>query len=195
MRDLRHIIGDRKLIHSYILETTKHIVKSSNNDQIFDVAAIKVPLGKIVDVICNDGEDSGIILLGMTGVGKTALMTASTRVFSAMYGKVERLNAQDMIKSISNEEGYFISGVHASEYLYIDDIGTEHEKYIEFGQIIKPLEQIIHERYNVRQKGGLFATTNLELKEISDRYGSRVFSRLAEMCTFIKMDGKDFRKS
>lgn len=194
MKDLRHIIGDRKLIHSYILETTKHIVKSSNNDQIFDVAAIKVPLDKIVDVICNDGEDSGIILLGKTGVGKTALMTASTRVFSAMYGKVERLNAQDMIKSISNEEGYFISGVHASEYLYIDDIGTEHERYIEFGQIIKPFEQIIHERY-LRYKGGLFATTNLELKEISDRYGSRVFSRLAEMCTFIKMDGKDFRKS
>lgn len=194
--NLEHIRGDKVLIGRYILSTMGYIIKTSkNNVKCKDIkltSNVRSAVNKISAKIADGGESTSIVLCGGTGVGKTLIMEASVRVFSSMYTNIERLMADDMIACVSNIEGYPQSGAHLSTGLYIDDVGRESERYIEFGQEVKPFEKIIYQRYE-SQLEVLFITTNLLPDKILARYGDRVMSRLAESSAFIEIKGEDFR--
>lgn len=147
----------------------------------------------LANAIHKQGREVKVVVCGDTGVGKTTVLESLRRVYSHLYGSMTKIKAVDMINSISNKEGYIQSGQHLEDGLMIDDLGAEHDRYIEFGQEIKPFEKVIDDRSQVTPNGALLISTNLLPSKIKARYGDRIYSRLREGCIFINMKGKDMR--
>lgn len=79
----------------------------------------------------------------------------------------------------------------------IDDLGAE-EPWNEYGTKHEPLGEWLwglHKRW-VRGEwaGRLFVTTNLTGKEVANRYGGALLSRLLEMCVPCKFTGPSLRR-
>lgn len=71
--------------------------------------------------------------------------------------------------------------------LVLDDLGAE--KASEW--TVQELNRIVDERY--RQCAPLLVTSNLSGKEMRERLGDRLVSRLAEMCVPVRIEGSDRR--
>jgi DNA replication protein DnaC len=85
-------------------------------------------------------------------------------------------------KESSDIEEYFIGSI-----LILDDIGAE--KFTDWS--IENLYRLVDCRYE-NELQTVFIS-NLSLKELSEKVGDRVASRITEMCHIIKMKGKDRR--
>ena len=68
--------------------------------------------------------------------------------------------------------------------LFIDDLGTEGIQYYSYGNVCKPINDIILARYAARLP--TIVTTNLNLGEFANRYGDRVSDRLNEIYAMIE---------
>lgn len=171
---------------------------------------------KIINNLCGyfAGEESdqydlskGILLFGGVGCGKTSLMEwfrqnpnnpytiVSCRKVSYDYSEhgaeaIKQFNG--IIKSNNKQLG-----------VCFDDLGTEDDKK-HFGNHSNVMADIILNRYDKLKIGGVphlqsktHITTNLSRKEIIERYGSRVESRLNEMFNIFIFDknNPDRRKS
>lgn len=148
-------------------------------------------------------EEKGILFMGETGVGKTHALyaIANTRVVKPPAGMFSDKNSRyrgrvrNFIEMLINfrdkmKDGHYrneILNLMSEESIFIDDLGAE--KISEFVQEF--VYTIINGSYNKNHR--LFITTNLSLDELEKQYGSRIVSRLAEMCEFIVVNGKDRR--
>jgi DNA replication protein DnaC len=81
-----------------------------------------------------------------------------------------------------------IDSLTESQYIFLDDVGAE--KQSEWSQ--EMLYLIINRAYNYEKT--LFITTNLDEKEFQDKYGDRIFDRIQEICSVIKMPKVNHRK-
>ena len=78
------------------------------------------------------------------------------------------------------------------EMLGIDDMGTEPLEVQEFGNMHRPLTDLLTRRYESRDF--TFITTNLVPQQIRKLYGDRIADRLNEMVDKIVFDNPSFRK-
>jgi DNA replication protein DnaC len=78
--------------------------------------------------------------------------------------------------------------------LTIDDLGEEEVLNL-YGNKFDALATVICERYVLWQRGAgkTYITTNLRPDKLKARYGSRVYSRLMEICSWIEFSGADRR--
>ena len=76
--------------------------------------------------------------------------------------------------------------------LGIDDMGIEPVEVQEFGNMHRPLTDLLARRYENR--GFSFITTNLVPQQIRKLYGDRIADRLNEMVDKIVFDNPSFRK-
>ena len=78
-----------------------------------------------------------------------------------------------------------------ADILGIDDIGTEPAEVQDYGNLIYPIKELLAMRYDAQ----LFTvfTTNLEPKEIRQRYGDRIADRLNEMMTKVVYRNPTYR--
>lgn len=76
--------------------------------------------------------------------------------------------------------------------LGIDDMGIEPVEVQEFGNMHRPLTDLLARRYVNR--GFSFITTNLVPQQIRKLYGDRIADRLNEMVDKIVFDNPSFRK-
>lgn len=149
--------------------------------------------------------DKGIFLVGPIGCGKTTIMKAFSINTHNSYSLVStRLVSDEYTKNgIEGAERFFgLQPVHPQQYygqkeigFCFDDLGTESSKK-HFGNELNVINDIILSRYDKNLKGKTHFTGNLTGDEIDEIYGSRVRSRLREMCNFIAFDtqASDFRK-
>lgn len=78
--------------------------------------------------------------------------------------------------------------VRADAIVILDDIGAEKPS----DWVEEQLYGIIDLRYRM-QRSTIF-TTNCTLKQLESQIGSRVVSRIFEMCEGVKVGGEDWRK-
>ena len=143
--------------------------------------------------------EKGLLIIGKFGCGKTSMMRAYHKIGykllpdQFLWFKMISCNALvSEFEKIENQKDKqeFFRKYSKGKTIYFDDFGTESEAS-NFGK--KNLMKIIlEERYLYNKK--TFLTTNLELEEISKKYGNRVFDRLREMVNIIKMPGNSYRK-
>ena len=144
----------------------------------------------------------GLLLNGGTGCGKTKFLSmyancpmksASEIVLMANDLGIDECVNRLMPKPVYDmyPDGYFD--------LAIDDIGAE-PTLNRYGTKAEVIGIIMEEAYNRwRYRRGEFchvsyyASTNLSIEQLTDRYGERVSSRMMEMFTPIKINGKDQR--
>jgi len=157
-------------------------------------------------------ENTGLLLIGSIGVGKTHLAVGIVKELILSKG-VPCLfyDYRELLKNIQNSyndsvratELEILRPVFESEVLVLDELGA-----------VKPTEWvwdtvalILNTRYNDNRT--TIITTNFDDKPagaiggprgaareetLGDRIGERMRSRLHEMCRIIKMEGDDFRQ-
>ena len=149
---------------------------------------------KFVDKI--PGTDKNVLIIGQKGTGKTfltecAVTAVNEKKANSIYLSAFNLN-NVFVRNLSRPFGEKLisSEILATcDLLAIDDLGTEpvYNKVT-----IENLNAIISDRLYGEKP--FLINTNLELGEISERYGERFYSRLCGKKTVIlKLDGKDLR--
>jgi DNA replication protein DnaC len=148
--------------------------------------------------------ESGLLLMGPPGVGKTHLMVALIRHLIHQKGVACLFyDFQDLLREIQNSynpdsktsELGILQPLFAAEVLALDDLGARKPTI----WVEETLTHIISTRYN-DMKTTLFTTNYLDSplrnddSTLTDRIGERVRSRLHEMCRVVEISGKDYRE-
>jgi len=148
--------------------------------------------------------ERGIILMGSVGVGKTHLAV------SILKGLTERgfgclfYDFGSLLKEIQDSynphtltsELSVLSPVLTTDILVLDELGASKPT----DWVRDTMAHVINTRYNDR-KLTIFTTNYLDDRRSSveetleDRIGTRLRSRLFEMCRTVMMDGRDYRRT
>ncbi len=146
------------------------------------------------------GRRCGVMLCGLCGNGKTTVMRAFQRLLNVVripdnfhrnvYGMpiVNAIHIAHLCRS--NYDEFLRLCDH--EMLGIDDMGSEPMEVLEFGNLHRPLTDLLTRRYENR--GFTFITTNLVPQQIRKLYGDRIADRLNEMVDKIVFDNPSYRK-
>jgi len=168
--------------------------------------------------------DRGLLFMGPAGVGKTHLAVAIMRGllskgFACVFYEFGALlkQIQDSYNPISQtSEMRVLAPVYEAQVLVLDELGAT----VPTDWVRDTMYQIINKRYNDR-KLTIFTTNYLdeprgtsttdaetvrsfsrkanaerisELTTLEDRIGSRLRSRLYEMCREVRIEGQDYRR-
>lgn len=151
-------------------------------------------------------NEKGFLLMGPSGVGKTHLAIGAISELALERGikcifKDFFLLLSELKQAYSEgtSENEVLLPLIEAEVLVIDELGKGKSNEWE----LNILDQLISKRYNA-SKNTLITTNyiardsaskNLASYELlENRVGERILSRLYEMCKFIHIEGKDFRK-
>lgn len=132
----------------------------------------------------HDNTGKGLFLTGDCGRGKSTILTGVLPViFLQKFGKVLNPYHADIIPTK-------VAEITAKWATCIDELGVEPlvnnfgDKYEGFNVIINEAEAKIKP---------VFLSTNLDSKQILDRYGERTFDRIKRLCRIVKFVGPSFR--
>ena len=140
-----------------------------------------------------DGRDVSLLLRGPTGVGKTHLSLAIagevlSRGYSVVYGPVQqllhRMEKDHFGRSDSGTEDVLL----ACDLLILDDVGTEFSSPF----YTSALYNIINGRMMAEKP--TIISTNLNQKELTERYGEQIASRVTGTFQPLVCVGKDIRQ-
>lgn len=134
-----------------------------------------------------------LLFMGAPGLGKTHLTLAIVsgivdKGYIPFYGPAENLFNIVSNERFSGENRGSYQAMLESDLLVIDDLGTELST--EFSRSV--LYNLINSR--MLSKKPTIINTNLSMKEIADRYGERVASRLIGSYNANKFIGNDIRQ-
>src|SRR3989344_1435394 len=161
--------------------------------------------GKIYEAAKRYAEDftpqtnTGLILFGKAGAGKTHLAVAIARYvieqkqIAARVARTVELLA-DIRQTFSEHDGYraeseieLIRKFTSVSLLVLDDLGAE-----KISDWVKEVfYRIIDERW--LEQRPVIVTSNLNIKELEEKIGDRVVSRIAGMCIPIEIQNQDYR--
>ena len=141
--------------------------------------------------------------MGPAGVGKTHLAVAIIRGliekgFAGIFSEFGSLlkEIQDSYNPISkSSELKVLAPIYQTDVLVLDELGAT----IPTDWVRDTMYQIINKRYN-DQKLTIFTTNYSDARQsdkeqvLEDRIGTRLRSRLYEMCKKVVMDGGDYRR-
>ena len=207
-----HIAGCHKCrradLEKILDEIFEKTLRARGVDLAFTSATLSDFPEKIVRLI---PSDVGAYIWGPCGTGKTHLISAIMRDV-AFNGAIYEDNRRELClagetdyplltsiqevlldvrrtytKGSGVDESTVIDRITEPEVLFLDDIGTE--KPTDWA--LQTIFTIIDRRY--RDKKRTFFTSNISLGELSERLGDRIASRIAGMCSVIKLTGKDRR--
>jgi len=149
---------------------------------------------------------NGFLLMGPSGLGKTHLAVGTISELTLKHGVkcmfkdfFYLLSELKQAYSEGTPENDVILPLIETDVLVIDELGKGRSNEWE----LNILDQLISKRYNASKK--TLITTNYvtfdlakdlgDTKEILEvRVGERIASRLHEMCEFLYLQGRDFRK-
>lgn len=132
--------------------------------------------------------DKGILLSGPVGCGKTSLMRLLKNMVPHQR-QYEVIPARNIVFGFNHIGFKTIEDFGNEGFFCFDDLGVEPTgRY--FGKDCNVMGEILISRHEVflKHKIRTHATTNLNVKELEERYGSRVRSRMRQMFNLIKFD-------
>jgi DNA replication protein DnaC len=182
----------------------------------------KFALRQAQDFVQDFGKSQqGLLFMGRPGLGKTHLAVSVIKML--ILDKKADCKFVDFFQLLSDirfgysqnlSEQAIINPYVAAPILLIDELAKGRNTEWE----LTMLDQIISSRYNAADKITLFTTnysdqaphtkkgdksdshkefgsgSTLAEETLQDKVGERIYSRLAEMCRFIKLEGIDYRQ-
>lgn len=195
----------------YMQSNIRHILTQENfdtfslsyySDEIRDpkTGVSSLERMKKVEAVCRqfvrdfDTAPLNLFFYGDTGVGKTFLSHCIARELIESTHSVIYFSAQKLFElfaknrfSRSSEEPVFTDYIYDCDLLIIDDLGTELTNSFVNSELFLCLnERLSNGRSTI-------ISTNLPLKIFSDTYSERIFSRISNHFTMLKLFGKDIR--
>ena len=140
-------------------------------------------------------ENHGLLLWGNVGTGKSFFAGCIANALMKLEVPVCMTNFALILNDLAanfKDRNEYIARLCSFHLLILDDFGME--RGTEYG-----LEQVYHvidSRY--RSQKPLIVTTNLTLEELQnpeDTAHARIYDRLTEMCTPVRITGENFRKA
>jgi DNA replication protein DnaC len=149
--------------------------------------------------LINPNGTPGLLLCGLCGNGKTSLAQAINWLVGLVtenelgYSKRKNfmLHTAKNICRVFVKKGSEYDEACKTEMLIIDDLGEEPREVIDYGQPHTPIIDMILERYEMQRL--TIITTNLDVDELKEKYGARVYDRLREMVTSIIFENESYR--
>ena len=188
----------RRLVDSGLAETLAdkrlETFDAGGNGRILEACANRA------DGQVSDGEKPGLLLQGPCGCGKTHLMAGMAHRYLTRGVPVVFEVWSTLIRKMQDgfDDGSYmeiLQGLQAAPVVMIDDLGAEYSKR-ETGDwrhnwVSAQLYDLVDARF--RQQLPLIVSTNLDLDQLSARYGERVYSRLIGLCAIARVTGRDRR--
>lgn len=137
-------------------------------------------------------EKQGLYIYGECGTGKTHSAYSIYRNFKLNKINCRIENTVELLRLFKKDfsdkyENNFETFLYYDGVLIIDDIGAERNS--EF--VDETLYHLINTRYEKLLP--TFFTSNLSPKELAEKNGDRLVSRIIGMCNVVKLEGKDRR--
>tara|TARA_Y100001001_G_scaffold150626_1_gene161456 strand:+ start:1663 stop:2325 length:663 start_codon:yes stop_codon:yes gene_type:complete len=140
--------------------------------------------------------NKGVLLSGPVGCGKTSLMKL-IRYITPHYRPYEIIPARNIVFGFNHIGFRSIEDYGDGNFYCFDDLGVEPDGR-HFGTDCNVMGEILLSRYDLFMETGIrtHATTNLNARELEQRYGNRVRSRMRQLFNLIAFDAhtKDKRK-
>ena len=133
-----------------------------------------------------------LLILGKPGTGKTYRIRHPRMVSASQLATEYQINGIGAVKALINNQIDY-----QNRTVVIDDLGTE-ENVKNFGNQLDPIAYVIQGIYDINQRGEepilLYLTSNLNIKELTERYGERVIDRIHEMCDIVVLEDTNLRR-
>lgn len=140
-----------------------------------------------------DGSDPSLLLRGPTGVGKTHLSLAIagevlSHGYSVVYGPIQKLLHRLENEHFGRSSGNSEDVLTGCDLLILDDVGTEFSSSF----YTSALYNILNER--MLSGRPTIISTNLNQKELTERYGEQIASRITGTFQPLVCAGSDIRQ-
>lgn len=139
-----------------------------------------------------DNISKSLVFYGDTGLGKTFMSSCIAKALMDKGNTVIYVRASRLFKMFDDEKFGRISDgmedVYSADLLIIDDLGTE----AVYKNNNSYLLDLINERINSDKK--IIINTNLDFRNLEDRYTKRFSSRLLDDFTMMYFYGEDIRR-
>jgi DNA replication protein DnaC len=198
----RETVGQQRLADANIPKRYQHctIANFTAYNESLERAAAQA--GRLADAF--PVLTRGLFLEGQPGVGKTHLAVAILKqVIQTRGARGLFYDTRDLLRvirstydpSIRTTEVEILRPVMTADLLVLDDLGAEKtSEWVE-----ETMNLIVNTRYNERRVT-IFTSNYPDIPDDTDpnsllfRIGSRMRSRLHEMCEFLALDGADYRE-
>lgn len=177
--------------------------KKQNQLNVFVIDARNEPVIKqLYFYIKNDSSfdgdlNKGIMLQGKYGCGKTAILESYTLLHNHMILRFGiPILLFTFIKSVNLQEQLIKQSIQSFSYkpLVIDEFGRESKTIQDYGNILRPISELLSVRLDI---GAVtHGTTNFTLETLAsnDFYGGMIGDRLKMIFNFITLQGDSRRK-
>lgn len=136
----------------------------------------------------SDNKGKGLMLIGSSGCGKSIILTkVLPALFLCFKRKILRVYKSRDIARMDIDELYRYM---KRNYIAVDEFGREKDLN-EFGTKHNAMEYVIDECETDMKL--LFITSNLNIKQVSERYGEHILDRLKLLCKIVVFKGESLR--
>ena len=197
-RKIRHILYEQSRLSALIEENNFDMMNEAyhtGDDRRRFKSAVDT-CHRLVHVVTKESGYDNLLFFGPVGSGKTFLSVATAKelldagcsvLYFSAVSLFERLSETAFSPEYRSAHETLRRDLSESDVLVIDDLGTE----LTNAFVSSRLFDLINERHLMRH--ATIISTNLDFKELRDRYSDRVFSRLASNYTVCELTGSDIR--
>lgn len=179
------------LLNAYKIEVTcRHRTFESDDPT-------KENIRKVAEFLTGEEGEFGFMLIGNCGNGKTTLLRAFQDVLNYLeeYSVIENgsrlriVDAREVTELAKNRKD--MVSLKNEWLLAIEDMGRESTEVLDFGNVYNPVIDLLEYRYD-QQLFTVF-TSNLNPKELKEKYGERIADRFREMFAKIVFSNPSYR--
>lgn len=168
---------------------------SSNISPRDNIKNIKDIALNFIDNFDKDSEKN-LLFLGNTGLGKTFLSNCIANELLKKGKTVLYQTAPVMLDTIidyrfNKNNSSIYENILDVDLLIIDDLGTEYMNSMKFSELFNIINTRLLNQNNHITK--TIISTNLNLKELSEKYDERIFSRFVGYYNICRFFGEDIR--
>lgn len=185
-----------KFVYTFMVWASENIYKkklivNKYNKTLISALCFFISRDKRFLEISKDYDFSkGLKIRGVCGIGKTYLAKCIED------NELRPLLIKSMIDITEEiqEHGRYEFNLGDKKIIYLDDVGTEEATVKYYGSNISFFKQFIEKVYmKSKSYAHIIISTNLNFKDIEEKYGFRVASRMREMFNVIDVYGEDMR--